>query len=44
MTDNTKFPPEKNFPAGYQPPKVWTWRRAMAARLPASTADCRADA
>ena len=25
MTDETKFPPEKNLPAGYVPPKVWTW-------------------
>ena len=24
MTDD-KFPPEKNLPAGYVPPKVWTW-------------------
>ncbi|TRL35102.1 glutathione-dependent disulfide-bond oxidoreductase [Rhizobium straminoryzae] len=24
MTD-TKFPPENNLPAGYEPPKVWTW-------------------
>jgi GSH-dependent disulfide-bond oxidoreductase len=24
MTE-TKFPPEKNLPAGYVPPKVWTW-------------------
>lgn len=24
MTDE-KFPPEKNLPAGYVPPKVWTW-------------------
>ncbi|MGK9053707.1 glutathione-dependent disulfide-bond oxidoreductase [Neorhizobium petrolearium] len=24
MTD-TKFPPEKNLPAGYVPPKVWKW-------------------
>src|SRR5690606_20931651 len=24
MTDTTKFPPEKNFPAGYVPPKVWS--------------------
>ena len=23
MTDTTKFPPQKNFPAGYVPPKVW---------------------
>ncbi len=23
MTGTTKFPPEKNFPAGYVPPKVW---------------------
>lgn len=27
MTDE-KFPPEKNFPAGYVPPKVWTWDRS----------------
>jgi len=26
MSDSDeKFPPEKNFPAGYVPPKVWTW-------------------
>ena len=25
MTDADKFPPEKNFPAGYVPPRVWTW-------------------
>lgn len=24
MSDS-KFPPEKNLPAGYEPPKVWTW-------------------
>ncbi len=24
MSD-AKFPPEKNLPAGYEPPKVWTW-------------------
>ena len=24
MTD-TRFPPEKNLPAGYVPPKVWIW-------------------
>ncbi|WP_174802751.1 glutathione-dependent disulfide-bond oxidoreductase [Martelella limonii] len=24
MTEN-KFPPENNLPAGYEPPKVWTW-------------------
>src|SRR5690606_24520343 len=24
MVDETKFPPEKNLPAGYVPPKVWT--------------------
>ena len=24
MTDD-KYPPEKNLPAGYVPPKVWTW-------------------
>jgi GST-like protein len=27
MTDDTKFPPEKNFPAGYQPAKVWEWQK-----------------
>jgi GST-like protein len=27
MTDTSKFPPEKNLPAGYQPPQVWTWNR-----------------
>ncbi|MFZ2102676.1 MAG: glutathione-dependent disulfide-bond oxidoreductase [Oricola sp.] len=25
MTDEKKFPPESNFPAGYVPPKVWAW-------------------
>ena len=25
MTDENKFPPEKNLPAGYVPPKVWKW-------------------
>jgi len=24
MSDENKFPPEKNFPAGYVPPKVWS--------------------
>ncbi|WP_394690918.1 glutathione-dependent disulfide-bond oxidoreductase [Hoeflea sp.] len=27
MTDDTKFPPENNFPAGYQPAKVWEWQK-----------------
>ena len=27
MTDPTKFPPEKNLPAGYVPPKVWKWEQ-----------------
>ncbi|MDP3523388.1 MAG: glutathione-dependent disulfide-bond oxidoreductase, partial [Hoeflea sp.] len=27
MTDETKFPPEKNFPAGYQPEDVWQWEK-----------------
>jgi GST-like protein len=27
MTDDTKFPPEKNFPTGYQPAKVWEWQK-----------------
>jgi GSH-dependent disulfide-bond oxidoreductase len=25
MNDTPKFPPEKNLPAGYVPPKVWRW-------------------
>ena len=25
MSDENKFPPENNLPAGYVPPKVWTW-------------------
>ena len=25
MTEENKFPPEKNLPAGYVPPKVWKW-------------------
>lgn len=28
MTDNTKFPPENNLPAGYVPAKVWTSENA----------------
>jgi GST-like protein len=28
MTDTTKFPPEKNLPAGYVPPAVWKWESA----------------
>lgn len=27
MSDDTKFPPEKNVPAGYVPPKVWEWEQ-----------------
>lgn len=27
MTDTSTFPPEKNLPAGYTPPRVWTWNR-----------------
>ena len=27
MTDETKFPPENNLPAGYQPAKVWEWKK-----------------
>lgn len=27
MTNDNKFPPEKNQPAGYVPPQVWTWER-----------------
>ena len=27
MSDDNKFPPENNLPAGYVPPKVWTWEK-----------------
>ena len=27
MSDEEKFPPENNLPAGYVPPKVWTWEQ-----------------
>jgi len=27
MTDENKFPPENNLPAGYQPAKVWEWKQ-----------------
>ncbi len=33
MTDENKFPPEKNLPAGYVPPKVWTWDSASGGRF-----------
>ncbi|MCB1464904.1 MAG: glutathione-dependent disulfide-bond oxidoreductase [Nitratireductor sp.] len=28
MTEENKFPPEKNLPAGYVPAKVWKWDKA----------------
>jgi GST-like protein len=27
MINDNKFPPEKNQPAGYVPPQIWTWER-----------------
>ena len=27
MSDEEKFPPQNNLPAGYVPPKVWTWEQ-----------------
>lgn len=27
MTNSSKFPPEKNQPAGYVPPKIWVWEQ-----------------
>ena len=33
MTDETTFPPEKNFPAGYQPDKVWQWKQGNGGRF-----------
>jgi GST-like protein len=37
MTDDTSFPPENNFPAGYQPAKVWEWKQGNGGRSPIST-------
>lgn len=33
MTDDTKFPPENNLPAGYQPAKVWEWKSESGGRF-----------
>jgi GST-like protein len=33
MTDDAKFPPENNFPAGYQPAKVWEWQKGNGGRF-----------
>ncbi len=33
MTDENKFPPENNLPAGYVPPKVWTWDKASGGQF-----------
>jgi GST-like protein len=33
MTDDTSFPPENNFPAGYQPAKVWEWKQGNGGRF-----------
>lgn len=33
MTDENKFPPENNLPAGYVPPKVWTWNKASGGQF-----------
>jgi hypothetical protein len=33
MTDDTTFPPENNFPAGYQPAKVWEWKQGNGGRF-----------
>lgn len=32
MSDE-KFPPEKNLPAGYVPPKVWTWEQGKGGQF-----------
>jgi len=33
MTDENKFPPENNLPAGYVPAKVWTWNKASGGQF-----------
>jgi len=33
MTDEPEFPPEKNFPAGYEPSSVWTWDKETGGRF-----------
>ncbi len=32
-TEENKFPPEKNFPAGYEPASVWEWKQANGGRF-----------
>ncbi len=46
MTNDNKFPPEKNQPAGYVPPNVWTWEResgGVFAGINRPTAGARSD-
>lgn len=33
MTDEPKFPPENNLPAGYEPPRVWKWDKESGGRF-----------
>lgn len=33
MTNDPKFPPEKNQPAGYVPPEIWRWDQASGGRF-----------
>ena len=33
MTDPKKYPPENNLPAGYVPPKAWTWDKENGGRF-----------
>jgi GST-like protein len=46
MIDNNRFPPEKNQPTGYEPPKVWKWEResgGVFAEINRPTAGARHD-
>lgn len=33
MPEEEKFPPEKNFPAGYKPAKKWMWKKGNGGRF-----------
>ena len=33
MTEENKFPPENNLPAGYEPAKVWEWKQGNGGRF-----------
>ncbi len=33
MSDDERFPPENNLPAGYVPPKIWKWEQPSGGRF-----------